>query len=159
MKIKTFKRDNKGRFLSNSDDKHPMWKGDDASYSAIHHWIKNKKGKALYCSNNINHINRKYNWANISGEYLRDVNDYVPLCISCHKKMDLTKEFVEGCRKRMMGNTNTRKEVRQFTIDGIFIAKFPSMTEAQEKTGVLITSICNMLKGNSKTAGGFIWQR
>jgi len=33
----------------------------------------------------------RYEWANISGEYKRDVSDYIQLCPSCHRKFDMGK--------------------------------------------------------------------
>ena len=34
--------------------------------------------------------NCRFEWANISGEYKRDLNDWMNLCVSCHKKYDYT---------------------------------------------------------------------
>lgn len=31
---------------------------------------------------------RYFQWANISGEYLRIVSDWKQLCVKCHKKFD-----------------------------------------------------------------------
>ena len=35
-------------------------------------------------------------FANISGEYKRDINDYVELCIACHKRYDAKKGAERG---------------------------------------------------------------
>lgn len=35
---------------------------------------------------------KRYEWANISGEYKRDRSDWVMLCPSCHRKIDMGKE-------------------------------------------------------------------
>lgn len=32
-------------------------------------------------------------WANISGKYLRDITDWVRLCVSCHKYFDKQKKL------------------------------------------------------------------
>jgi hypothetical protein len=42
--------------------------------------------------------------------------------------------------------------------DGIVVAEFCSAKEAQEKTGVLRSCICNCCKGKLKTAKGYQWQ-
>lgn len=34
----------------------------------------------------------RYEWANISGEYKRERSDWVMLCPSCHRKIDMGKE-------------------------------------------------------------------
>lgn len=62
------------------------WKGDNVSYRNLHRWIERKLGKAEKCMNNLNHKSRRYHWANISGEYKRDLNDFRQLCPSCNLK-------------------------------------------------------------------------
>lgn len=66
-----------------------QWKGAKASYSAIHHWVRRKLGKACKCELCGTSEIRKYHWANISGQYRRDLSDYFQLCVPCHKKYDL----------------------------------------------------------------------
>lgn len=67
---------------------HRYWKGDFASYSALHYWLYRQVGKAKYCAKNKNHKSTRYHWANISGQYKRDISDFMPLCPSCHFKYD-----------------------------------------------------------------------
>lgn len=50
------------------------------------------------------------------------------------------------------------KPIRQYTLDGQFIAEYDSLVDASKETGILKTSICNCLKGRSKNSGGFLWQ-
>ena len=45
----------------------------------------------------------------------------------------------------------------QLSKDGKFIRKWGSGGEAERELGILHTSICNCLKGWSKSAGGFKW--
>lgn len=67
-------------------EKARRWKGNDASYAAKHLWIVKHYGKASYCENNPHHKAKRFEWANISGKYRRDREDYRPLCPSCHRK-------------------------------------------------------------------------
>lgn len=69
----------------------PAWLGDEAKYQAKHMWIRRNYGKADRCENQAcTYKNPKtFHWANLSGEYQRERSDYVMLCPSCHKKMDL----------------------------------------------------------------------
>lgn len=79
---------------------HPAWK-EKLTYSGIHQWMKNNYGKALVCQNSECYYPRKnrsgitilrpkiYHWANISGEYKKDIKDWIQLCPSCHRKWDL----------------------------------------------------------------------
>lgn len=64
------------------------WKGDRVGYSALHTWVKNKLGKPYLCvickTTNAN----RFEWANISHTYKRDVSDWIRLCKSCHLKYD-----------------------------------------------------------------------
>jgi hypothetical protein len=68
------------------------WKGDNASYRALHSWVVRALGKATRCSVNILHVAKRFDWANLSGEYKRDTNDYIQLCRSCHMRMDKVAE-------------------------------------------------------------------
>ena len=73
-----------------TDENHGGWKGEDARYRAKHMWVQKKLGKPHYCEHckrsNLSH--RSYHWANISKNYMRDVTDWIRLCVSCHKKYD-----------------------------------------------------------------------
>ena len=52
------------------------------SYQAIHCWLR-KHHKYPEACQNCNE-KRKLDWANISGEYRRTINDYIALCRKCH---------------------------------------------------------------------------
>lgn len=65
------------------------WRGDNYYYST-HKWLATHHEKAGACSKCGKE--GKTDWANISGEYKRDIADYVELCRSCHVRMDLEKK-------------------------------------------------------------------
>lgn len=72
-----------------ANEKHPMWRGDNASYDAIHLWVRRNKGKAQKC----NHCpataeTTKIHWANIDNKYSRNLEDYFELCAKCHWAYD-----------------------------------------------------------------------
>jgi len=67
---------------------HHNWKGDKAGYLAIHTWIQRKLGNLRKCDDCGTEVAKKYEWANISGEYKRDVSDFKRLCVSCHRHFD-----------------------------------------------------------------------
>jgi hypothetical protein len=50
------------------------------------------------------------------------------------------------------------KIVKQFTIDGIYIATFNSILEASKKTNTNDRQISAVCKGKSKSSGGFKWE-
>ena len=66
------------------------WKGDEVGYGALHDWVYRELGrpnKCIHCglvSNNP----YKMQWANLSGQYKRDLDDWIRLCAKCHKKYD-----------------------------------------------------------------------
>lgn len=82
------------------EGKNNIWKGELASYSAKHMWIRKHYGKASKCENKDCKYPRynskgvllekptKYHWANLTGKF-RDIKDYKQLCHSCHKKLDM----------------------------------------------------------------------
>lgn len=67
------------------------WKGDDAGYVAKHMWIHKHFGKANKCQQiGCSFKNpKRFEWSNISGKYLREQSDYVMLCCSCHRRIDM----------------------------------------------------------------------
>lgn len=62
------------------------WKGDSVGYGGLHQWVYKNLGKAIKCENGC--MAKRYEWANISGEYKRDLDDFKQLCKSCHLKFD-----------------------------------------------------------------------
>ena len=50
------------------------------------------------------------------------------------------------------------KAVKQYTKDGIFIAEYKSVSEAERQTGIYHSSISEYCNGKRKSAGGYIWQ-
>ena len=79
--------------LDFSNEKHPLWKGDDVGYQAIHGWVRRYKGyaKKCECCGKIGKkINNKWSveWANIDHKYKRNLEDYIALCHKCHSQYD-----------------------------------------------------------------------
>ncbi len=68
------------------------WKGDDIGYTALHDWVRKTLGTPNTCEqcgkNGLK--GRQIHWANKSGKYLRDVNDWTRLCVKCHQIKDGT---------------------------------------------------------------------
>lgn len=72
-------------------ENHHSWKGDNASYKAIHNWVHLHKGKPKKCE----HCGRNdmpasnYEWANIDHKYKRKIEDWIRLCPKCHSDYDV----------------------------------------------------------------------
>lgn len=65
---------------------HPSWKGDKASYNAIHKWVYTHFKKKNICS--LCKEVKKTCWANKTGLYKREENDWIELCYQCHWHFD-----------------------------------------------------------------------
>jgi hypothetical protein len=74
------------------NEKNHNWK-ENVGRSALHEWIGNHKPKLKICEHCKN--KKPLELANISGKYLRNIDDYKWLCRSCHEKYD----FENGIRK------------------------------------------------------------
>jgi len=68
------------------------WKGDEASYSALHKWIATQKEKAGACSHCGER--RRTHWANIDHRYRRELEDWIELCSPCHWKHDQATKII-----------------------------------------------------------------
>lgn len=75
------------------EEKHPRWKGQNVGYRALHRWVEKILGKAKRCVlcgliKKPNGMKRYFQWANISREYRRIPEDWMQLCVKCHKFYD-----------------------------------------------------------------------
>ncbi len=66
------------------------WKGENVGYGALHEWVKRERGSPMKCEwcGKTSNVPQMIHWANVSGEYHRDLNDWIRLCAKCHKKHD-----------------------------------------------------------------------
>lgn len=71
------------------DDVNPAWKGDLVKYGGLHDWIRSKLGAPLECTicEKKSGGSRMFHWHNISGDYLRDLSDWIRVCAKCHKRL------------------------------------------------------------------------
>lgn len=80
---------NKGkRHTAIVGSKHFAWKGDKVGISALHAWVYRTLGTPEICGNCRNKEAKRYEWANISGSYKRDEDDWARLCTKCHQLWD-----------------------------------------------------------------------
>jgi hypothetical protein len=118
------KRDKLGRFAKGyaglRGENSFNWRGNSVGYNALHCWVRKELGKSNFCSFNKEHAGR-YEWASKSHNAKRDVNDFIPLCASCHKKYDhdykLSKRN-EEVRKLATTNITFREIGRRFNLSG-----------------------------------------
>jgi len=85
------------------ETKHPRWIGDNIGYYGVHDWIKKHYGTPSKCEIcGLDDVNRVYHWANLSGNYLRDRNDFKRMCVSCHRKYDYNRKREEMYEKVLL---------------------------------------------------------
>lgn len=82
-----------------SGTNHEAWKGEKVGLKCLHKWLSRHYGRAFKCENiRCKKPSRLFDWANISGKYLRDRKDFIQLCRKCHIRFDrnLIYVFVRG---------------------------------------------------------------
>lgn len=137
---------------------------DRNEYVAIHAWLRYKFGPAKKCQDhNCEGKSNRIEWALVKGKkYERKRENFIQLCKRCHAKYDgfdpktLHKTRNKIAFEKIQGAKYIK--IKQYSTDGSFIKEWKSATHAQNKLGILRTSIGNNIKGRAKTAGGFIWK-
>jgi hypothetical protein len=66
---------------------HPDWRGDAVSYAGMHMWITRLKGRPERCEF-CGKTEGRLEWANVSHEYRREADDWMGLCVPCHRHYD-----------------------------------------------------------------------
>ena len=67
------------------------------------------------------------------------------------------KHLTEEHRKHM-SESHGVNGILQYSKTGEFIAEYPSIWEAERKTGCHSSNICNCCKGKYKYSGGYVWK-
>lgn len=75
----------------NARELNHKWKGEEAGYTAKHIWARNHFGRPIFCEHCKTSKRGMYHWANISKEFKRDRDDWLRLCVPCHKRFDLDR--------------------------------------------------------------------
>ena len=63
---------------------------ENLGYRGLHHWVWKMLGKPLKCElcGKTKTTPKSIHWANKSGNYFKDITDWISLCASCHKHYD-----------------------------------------------------------------------
>ena len=88
-------------------ENNPCWKGDDVGYHALHAWVQRELGTPKKCVRCGTTKAKRYEWANISREYKRNLSDWERLCVSCHRKEGYERGEYETWNKGKSIQTNT----------------------------------------------------
>jgi len=68
-------------------EKNKYWKGDKATYKALHIRVQKLRGKPRKCEECGTTKAKRYEWASKTKNY-KDPSDYIRLCKKCHLEMD-----------------------------------------------------------------------
>lgn len=135
-----------------------LWRDNKNKYTKVHRWVSKILGRDSFCESCGTEEDRRYEWANISGEYKEEVEDWLRMCVPCHRKFDMTDEWKHNMsivrKGRILGYQRT---VTQYNLKGDIVSTYPSVANASRMTGIVRTAISNALIGLSKTAGGYSW--
>lgn len=92
------------------EENHHLWKGKLVGYSVLHRWVQKHLGVATICSTCFRTSNKtRLEWANLSGKYKRELDDWLPMCRSCHMKFDDVSKKVWNTRRKKYGKSGHKK--------------------------------------------------
>ena len=135
---------------------------DPKEYFKVHAWLGYKYGRANKCEMGDckSKSPRRFEWALITGmECVKDRNNFIMLCPSCHRKYDFTEEIRQNISKAKRGiPAHNRVSVSQFSMDGTFIKKYSSYKEAAHGVDGKIQAFSMLKTGRLKTYKSFKWQ-
>jgi len=72
------------------------WKGDEVGYLGLHHWVERELGRPSLCEHCETTTAKRFDWANKSNDYKRELSDWLRLCRSCHMKYDSAARSRKG---------------------------------------------------------------
>lgn len=73
----------------------PNWKGNKVGKDALHGWVIRHLGRPMKCEHCQSTEAKKYEWANKSQEYKRELDDWIRLCTKCHWAYDKPTRFIK----------------------------------------------------------------
>lgn len=134
-----------------------------AEYQRLHRWVIKQLGKADSCSIDKMHQSTRYDWSNISKNYLADTKDWRMLCRACHRAYDpITpqgrKNLSEIKKIQSKGNTSHNTPVIAIDSERQISYLFASVKEAAQTVGRVHTAISLALNGRTKTSAGYQWK-
>ena len=83
-------KENIGKSLKGKygEEKASNWKGDNDGKDGLHNWVEKHLGKPKLCEHCRTTKAKKFEWANKSQLYKRDLKDWIRLCTKCHLAYD-----------------------------------------------------------------------
>lgn len=117
---------------------------------------KNKRINRLVYETFVGDIPKGYDIHHING--IKTDNRVENLCLlekSMHSKMHI-EEHKEKTLKSVIKKCS--KPIIQYTLDGVFVAEYESIMEAERQTGIKNTNISSCCKNKRNKAGEYVWR-
>ena len=118
-------------------------------YIRYHKRVYSTRGQPAHCEHcgRCGGSRRNYEWANLTQRY-DDPDDYIRLCISCHRRMDSTSNFYDMDRS---GTKNGRARLTEADVQAIghMIADGKSMTAVARRYGIGRTTVSHIWAGRT----------
>lgn len=111
----------------------------------------------------VDHIdgNRENNFVENLRWVTHKENNNNPITLARLAKAQLgykqTKEHIEKHTKKIINHPNLSKEVYQYTLNGEFVSKYPSVAEVHRQLGYSPSQIAQTCRGILKKAKGYLW--
>ena len=124
------------------------------NYLGVYLYQDNKrKFKAVHRLVAESFIDNPYNLPQVNHKDENSMNNNVSNLEWCTQKYNMNY----GTCPYRIGKANS-KIIAQFDKSGNFIKNYNSIIEAERQTNISNGTICDVLKGRRKSAGGFLWE-
>lgn len=126
-------------------------------YGQIHQWIFRKYGKAIKCELCLE-PDKNYEWALKKGhQYEMNIENFMQLCASCHRKYDDTVERRKKISTALKGKkANNCRSIQLTDKRSGKSYVFESIKDASKKLSLSRTAIQNVLSNSTKSTGGYL---
>lgn len=109
-----YMRNKSGRFVKGhkqgTGPDNPGWKGGVAFYCTRHEMIYKLFGQPKKCEDCGSTEAKKFEWANLSGEYKIERSDWRRLCTTCHHRLDkIAEKAWKTKRKNLISEEDVKK--------------------------------------------------
>lgn len=139
-----------------------------SEYTLIHMWLKQQFGRANkceLCGRTEVPVGKAvyFHWAKLKGKpYARERNNFWMLCFKCHKRYDVTEEYREYCRQRMLGTQRSEETKRRMSLSAKGRPGHPAWNKGVKATIHLPFSYCSVCSiklrsRRSKTCRSHFW--
>jgi hypothetical protein len=131
--------------------------GKKIHYDRLHGNLRLKFGNATHCQFCDGEKAKRFEWALMSGKlYSMNIEDYLQLCPSCHRKYDITDAIKLKMSKSRIGRfTNGQNPSARKVIDILTGNIFETVSLAAESINLKRTTLTMMLNGSNKNKTNF----